>query len=355
MHTKKKRGKVIVISLFIFLIIFSIISFIVVKICFDDMFQRTKLSEFSVNVRYEDVKDQYDRELLNFMSGKNKLQGYLYGVNNTKGLVVIAHGIGGGAENYMAQTLYFVDQGYQVFAFDNTGCYESEGVDCIGLPQSAIDLDAALSYIESESRFDGLPVFLFGHSWGGYAVTAVLNYSHDITAVASVAGFNDPMTMIMEWGERMMGVFAYVEFPYIYTYQKLLLGDDLTRRAVDGINKSDTPVLIIHGTDDEAVEYDGVGTINYRDEITNPNVEYYIREEEKQNGHGNLMYSLDAMNYVDELDEEYNQLYEQYDGEIDHETEVAFYSKADKQRASQLDDEFMQHIIAFYEKATTTK
>lgn len=351
MKRKKKVGQIVLITVLVIFVVFSIISFVLVKVCIDDMFQRTQLSEFSTNIRYEDVKEQYDRQLLHFMSGKNKLQGYLYGVENTKGLVVISHGIGGGAENYMAETLYFVDHGYQVFAYDNTGCYESEGEDCIGLPQSAIDLDAALTYIESESRFEGLPVFLYGHSWGGYAVTAVLNYSHNVTAVASVAGFNDPMTMIIEWGERMMGAFVYVESPYVYVYQKLKLGDDLGRRAVDGINKTDTPVLIIHGTGDQVVNYDGAGTIAYRDEITNPNVEYFIREGEKQNGHNNLSKDLDTVMYLEELDEEYEALSEQYDGAIDHEVEAEFFSKVDKKRTSKLDEEFMQRVLAFYDKS----
>ena len=352
MKNKRKVRKKVLISLLIFFIVFSIIAFAIVKICFDDMFGRTQISEFSTDLRYEDVKEEYDRQLLHFMSGENKLQGYLYGINNKKGLVVIAHGIGGGAENYLAETLYFVNQGYQVFSYDNTGCYESEGKDCIGLPQSAKDLDAALTYIEKESRFDGLPVFLYGHSWGGYAVTAVLNYPHEITAVASVAGFNDPMTMILEWGERMMGAFVYVESPYIYTYQKILLGDDLSRTAVDGINKSNVPVLIIHGTDDEVVEYDGAGIIAYRDIITNPNVQYLVRENERQNGHNTLVMSLDAIDYLEELDEEYSNLCESYGGEIDQETEAAFFSKVDKQRPSTLDEVFMQQIIDFYVKAS---
>lgn len=41
---------------------------------------------------------------------------------NQKGLIVISHGMGGGAEGYMAETLYFVNHGYQVFGYDNTGC-----------------------------------------------------------------------------------------------------------------------------------------------------------------------------------------------------------------------------------------
>ena len=343
-----KKALIAIIAVFA---VFSTASFIFVKVNFDNMFARTEMSEYSSYLRYEDVKDRYDRELISFESGENKLQGYLYGAENTKGLVVISHGMGGGAEGYMAETLYFVDQGYQVFGYDNTGCYESEGEDCIGLPQSVIDLDAALSYIESKERFDGLPILLYGHSWGGYAVTAVFNYDHDIAASVSVAGFNDPMTMITEWAKNMMGGFAYVEYPYIYIYQKIIFGQDLSVSAVEGINNTDVPILIIHGSEDTTVNFDGAATIAYKDEILNPNVEYKVCSNDRQNDHIMLFVTLDAIDYYDEVNERYDELYDRYDGEIPEDIEADFYAGIDKQRMSQLDEAFMADVLDFYEEA----
>mgnify|MGYP002513876477 CR=1 FL=1 len=194
--------------------------------------------------------------------------------------------------------MYFVDSGYQVFAYDNTGCYEIEGKNCVGLVQSVIDLDAALTFIEGEERFSELPVLLYGHSWGAYAVTSIFNYDHDITASVSVAGFNDPMTMIMEWGENMMGGFIHVERPYIYIYQRMTFGDKLALTAVDGINNTDTPVLIIHGINDETIGFNSAGTIAYKDEITNPNVQYKICDKPKQDDHNNLFVSVMKEPYI---------------------------------------------------------
>lgn len=162
MNKRKKISRNILIALLIIFVLFSIVSFVIVKMNFDKIFSRTEMSEYSAYLRYEDVEEEYDRELLSFTSGENQLQGYLYGADNTKGLVVISHGLGGGAESYMTETVYFVDHGYQVFGYDNTGCYKSEGENCIGLSQSVIDLDAALTFIESEARFDDLPILLYG-------------------------------------------------------------------------------------------------------------------------------------------------------------------------------------------------
>lgn len=351
MNHRKKAFKITITVLLLFFAVFSIVSFVFIKMNFDDLFGRTERMQYSAYLRYEDVKEQYSRELLSFPSGENQLQGYLYGAENTKGLVVISHGLGGGAEGYMEETIYFIDHGYQVFGYDNTGCYESEGKNSVGLSQSVIDLDAALSYIEGEARFDGMPIFLYGHSWGGYAVTAIFHYDHEIAGSVSVAGFNEPMDMILEWTKGMMGGLAYVEYPYIYLYQKMIFGKNVNLSAVDAINSTDTPVLIIHGNEDTTVGYKGAGTIAYRDEITNPNVQYKICDGEKQNDHNRLYRSLDAIAYEEEVDAVYEKLYEQYDGEIPEKAKEQFYADIDKEKLAELDEGFMQDVLAFYENA----
>lgn len=351
MSRKKKMAKILGIIFLLLFVVFSVASFVFIRISFDDIFGRTELPTLTAYLRYEDVKGDYERELLSFPSGKNQLQGYLYGAGNTKGLVVISHGLGGGAESYMAETIYFVEHGYQVFGYDNTGCYRSEGENSVGLSQSVIDLDAALTYIETEERFGELPVMLYGHSWGGYAVTAIFGYDHEIAASVSVAGFNKPMTMILEWTKDMMGGLAYVEQPYIYIYQKLLFGKNANLSAVKCINRTDTPILIIHGNEDTTVGYHGAGIINYRDEITNPNVQYKVCDKEGQNDHNRLYMSKDGIAYGEELDAAYDKLYKQYNGEIPEEVDEEFYGEIDKYRLSALDEEFMQDVLAFYESS----
>jgi alpha-beta hydrolase superfamily lysophospholipase len=108
----------------------------------------------------------------------------------------LAHGLGGGADDYLPQIMFFVNHGYKVLGYNCTGSYESEGKSTIGFSQAVLDLDAALNYVEQEDSLNGLDVLLFGHSWGGFAVTNILNYDHDITAVVSVAGVNSAKTFV---------------------------------------------------------------------------------------------------------------------------------------------------------------
>lgn len=67
---------------------------------------------------------------------------------------------------------------------------------------------------------------------------------------------------------------TYIEYPFIWLNNKLTFGSKANISAVDSINSSDAHVMIIHGTGDEVVKFDGASIISHKDEITNPNVVY---------------------------------------------------------------------------------
>ena len=298
---------------------------------------------------YEDVKEDYEREEITFTSGKNTLQGYLYGKDNTKGLVVMSHGIFSGARSYMEEALYFADHGYQVFAFDYTGYCNSEGRYCRGLRQAVRDLDAAITFTEQDEHFCDGPLFLYGHSWGGYAVTAVLTYDHDVKGVVSLSGFNEPQEIIIEWAKKEIGPAAVLVTPYVSLVQRIWVGSGCNAKAVDAINGCDTPVLIVHGSMDDVVSYKKAGIIAHRDEITNPNVTYLIRDGEKQNDHTNLYRSKEAVIYINEKNAQLQALQEEYGKKLPPETEKAFYEGIDKERSGEMDTAFFDTVAAFYD------
>lgn len=345
---KKKTRNRTLISLAAFILLFSIGSMIFIKIVYDKQFTRKDKSEFTGYLSYSDV-DGYDRTVVEFESDKNTLKGYLYGEKNEKGLVVIAHGLGYGAENYLAETLYFVDEGWRVLSYDCTGTHESEGKSTVGFPQSVIDLDAALTYVKSSNTLKDLPIMLYGHSWGGYAVTAILNYDYDITAVASISGFDSPMELLLEGAKSMMGVFAYVEYPFEWAYQTMLFGSTARITAVDGINSTDTAVMIIHGDKDKEISYNGASIIADRGKITNPNVIYKTCSVENHNGHNNLFESNAASEYMKEKNVEYQELFDKYNKNIPNDIKAKYYEGVDKTRTSELDVDFMNEINRFFE------
>ena len=75
-------------------------------------------------LRTEDFDSLECREYSFSSDNGQKLAGYLYSAGNDQhGIVVIAHGFGGGGHNsYMDGANFFAANGYYVFAYDATGC-----------------------------------------------------------------------------------------------------------------------------------------------------------------------------------------------------------------------------------------
>ncbi|MHB1155156.1 MAG: alpha/beta hydrolase [Eubacteriales bacterium] len=349
-QVKKATLKIVGFSIAGFILIFSIVSMVIVTFVYNGQFPRYDRHDTTVTagLRYADLETQYPRSLVSFKSGSNRLQGYVYGLNQNQGLVVVAHGLGGGADSYLPQITYFVDQGWRVFAFDTTGSFDSEGKTTKGFPQALIDLDAALAYINTQEEFSALPILLFGHSWGGYAVANILHYDYEIAGVVTVSGANSAMEMIMEQGRSMMGNFIYTQYPYLWLYQRILFGETASLNAVDAINKSDVPVLIIHGTEDELVTYKGSSIISNINAITHPNVRTVLMNEPGRSGHNDLFRSDAGMDYIDDINIEYRKLYDFYEQKIPYEVKQDFYSGINRALAQDINRVLMDEIQAFF-------
>lgn len=331
-----------------FVLVFSLGSMLFIRSVYDREFGRKDRPEFSGYLRFSDTVG-YDREVVDFVSGENDLKGYLYGKGNDKGLIVLVHGLGGGAENYLDETLYFVDRGWAVFSFDITGSHGSEGEGTKGLPQSVIDLESALGYIGTRSDIGSLPLALYGHSWGGYAVTAILNRRSDIRGVVSLSGFNSPMELLAEQAKAMMGPWAYVMYPYEWAYQRLLFGEAAELTAAEGIRRTNAKVLLIHGEKDEMISYERTSIISHREEIDNPNVTYRTCREEGHDGHNDLFLSNDAIAYTAEKNKVYKALFDTYQGNIPDDVKASYYEGIDRFRTGELDQPFMEEINRFLE------
>lgn len=340
----------VVVIILAVLLLFSIISMVIVMFIYNGQFPRYNRPDTMVTVglRYEDVESEYPRSLVSFESENNRLQGYVYGQNQEQGLVVVAHGLGGGADSYLPQITYFVDHGWRVFAYDATGSYDSEGKTTRGFPQAIIDLDAALTYINDQEEFNTLPILLFGHSWGGYAVANLLHYDYEIAGVATVSGANSAMEMIMEQGRSMMGDFITTQYPYLWLYQRILFGETASLKAVEAINESEVPVLIIHGSEDEFIAYDGSSIISSIKKITNPNVKTITLNEVGRSGHNNLFQSDASLEYLELINGEYYTLYNNYEQNIPYEVKKEFYSKIDRPLAQDINRELMDKIQIFF-------
>lgn len=349
MSKAKKRILIIGITVLILLIGIFTVATVITAVNMDANFGRGDYPDprLDLDYFYEHYEADYPRVEVSFKSGENTLKGFIYGAENDKALLVFAHGIGNVHEGYMNELLWFVDRGWRVFAYDATGSGYSEGDGTRGLPQSALDLNEALNFAERDERLSGLPVYLMGHSWGGYAVTAVLNFDHDIKGVASVAGYAEPVQMIYEFSKGVVGDFRPLLYPSISLYNWLRFGKNARLSAVDGINKSNVPVLIFHGTKDQTIDYNESAIINHRSEITNANVQYITLDGVTHSG---MFYTKEAREYNNgEFLKLRRELYDRYNGEVPESELVKLYENADRDLMNVPNEELLGRIESFFE------
>lgn len=250
--SKKRIARVIVIALFVIMVgalwALSVI-----------------LYNENVNQRFESYKplmlhvedfEGLTRTKYTFPSDKGQmLAGYWYrSGSNQRGIIIVAHGFGGGGHNsYLDCVNYFAQHGYYVFAYDATGNDGSEGKGVGGFPQGLIDLDYAISFVENSGNFPDFPIGLFGHSWGGYSVCSVLTYHPEVKAVIACCGTNSSSDIFEVGGKKEAGNGIYVMMPFVKIHEWMSFGRYATNTAMDGFQASDAAILIAHSEDDETV------------------------------------------------------------------------------------------------------
>lgn len=281
-----------------------------------------------------------------------KLAGYLYfkGSGEKKGVVVIAHGLGGGGHNtYMDIADYFASNGYFVFAYDATGNDKSEGSSVRGLPQGVVDLDYALRYIKADSQLKDLPIVLFGHSWGAYSVCSVLNLHPDVTAVVSGAGFNCSIDMIEAEGRNIMGDGISVMLPYVSLYEFFKFGKYADYSALKGFENSDADIMILHSSDDTVVppQY---GYDRYIEKYENDSRFTFVRFED--HGHNGIFQSNTSREYNEQFNQEFRQYAASLENGLTAEIKAEYIAAHfDKSKAYTLDTELLGKILAFYDES----
>ncbi len=322
---------------------------------YDSFFQRYNRPDYSLKPGiycYERAKDVVEREEFFFPANDVNLKGYYYPAQNSSGLVVVSHGLHAGADDYLPIIIYMVQNGFSVFAYDGRGTYDSEGSSTVGLCQALVDLDCALGYIQKTDKYKDMPLFLIGHSCGGYAATSVLSLKKNIKACAAIAPPNNCYTLIREKGYQYGGILASEGLPRIFldAYQFILFGDYTECNGVKGINSVDIPVLVAHGVDDKIISFGGQSVISHKNEITNPNVRYYIGTNDS-GGHDSIWHSSSAAEYKKDVEKSIAQLKEQKGDDLSDEELAEFYKTIDHQKYSEINFALFDEIISMYKDA----
>lgn len=358
---KHVRKRLIISVVILLLLVFIILPFGISIFIYEQYFGVRYETSESLMLRLDDFEG-LERNQYEFTSNEGqKLIGYLYSVEGVeyRGIVVMAHGLGGGGHNsYMDCANYFAQSGYYVFAYDATGNDESEGEGVGGLPQGVIDLEYAISFVQACEEIPDLPIMLFGHSWGGYSVASVLNYHPEVKAIVTMSGFNQSSDLIRSQGETIVGGLVHVLMPYVNCYEQLKFGAYAKNTAMDGFAKSEAAVMVLHSSDDNVVPqkygYD-VYYAKYKDEVRFE----FVHFEDK--GHNEIYFSAEGRAYMAEVNAEFAKWGESLDYDYkDSANEERFIKdKAEwieehldrTKWSSVIDTELFAKMVAFYDES----
>lgn len=352
--SKKKKIALIVIACIVVVLIAGLWIFSVYM--YNLNFDRRIESYAPQAYRVEDFEDLH-RTGYKFASNKGQqLQGYMYrSGDEQKGIVVLAHGFGGGGQRtYMDCINYFAKNGYYVFAYDATGNDESEGETVGGMPQGVIDLDYAISFVEDNEDFPDLPIVLFGHSWGGYSALNVLTFHPEVKAVVECAGCNKSSDLFEAGGRAIAGPVVYPLMPFIRAHEFFKYGNYSTTSALKAFKKTDAAVMFVHSSDDKTVPIE-YGLDLFKKKLGDDPRFVYMRFENK--GHGCL--NIDT-GYNDEFNAQFDEWLKtlDYDYNASENYDRFAADKADyinknldrAKWADRLDEEMFAQFVAFYDE-----
>ncbi len=327
------------------------------KALYDSFFPRYEKRDITTvfgEFDYSRVEEKLMRTTFFFPSGSWKLQGYFYPCCGAEKMVVVCHGMHAGSDDYLPFIAYFVQNGFAVFSYDCQGTYASEGDSSVGMCTPLVNLDHALNYIENDRQLSKYKLYLFGHSWGGFAATSVLSLHKNICGCAAVAPFNSGYTLIAEKGEEYAGSLTDTlvgGFPkkFLDTYQELLFKNYTKLDAVKGINSIDVPVFIAHGDRDFVISFNYQSVISHKDEIRQNNVTYYVGTD-AHGGHNTILHSERAVAYQKLVEKELKRMKKELDRDLTPEEQAEFCQRVDHALYSEVNGEMMRAIVDMFNK-----
>ena len=204
-----------------------------------------------------------DYEYIEYESDLGMFPAYLTSEGET-GVVIFVHGFRGAFERDFTAMLRapdFENLGYRSMIIsyrnDANAPKDPSGLYQYGVTEW-IDLDNAIKYVEQNINPD--KIVLWGTSGGGGPVTSWLQNNPDSERVDGII-FEAPVISFWESvevnGKARYPFIPELFFPYIKLFTEIRYGVDFdTMDFRDALVKSEVPVLLFHGDDDEWVPVD---------------------------------------------------------------------------------------------------
>lgn len=189
---------------------------------------------------YEFLPEQIglDYEKVNLREGrKNILRNWFLKAREEKGTVLFLHGNAGNISHRIFKAKGWIDRGYSVFLLDYRGYGESEGK-ITHQDQVVEDAKAALDWLVTEGNNSVQKIVLHGESLGSFPATSLAS-QQKFKALVLEAPFTSFDGMRKKY----------------YPYVPSIVLKDFQFSNMELIHKLQTPLFLMHGTDDDVVPF----------------------------------------------------------------------------------------------------
>ncbi len=328
------------------------------KIAYDKIFGRYERPDYTLTPGlrcYDRIAERLMRETFTFLSDDVECAGYFYPAKPAKGLIAFAHGLHTGADDYLSVFYFLVQNGYSVIAYDTKGTYDSGGNSTVGLCEALVELDHLLNYVRQTPVLCDMPLYVLGHSCGGFAASAVLLLHPEIRASVTISAMKDANTMIVGKGFLYSSILGIPETPltaaFLEETQKRLFGSYTELDGVRAVNESDCPILIAHGIRDRVVDYlSPISLISHVKELRSENVCYYTGTG-VCGAHDTVWRAADAVEYQEQVKKELERLKKQKGRAFSRGDEIDFVSGVDHARYSAINEELFRKAVEMFDEA----
>ena len=140
--------------------------------------------------------------------------------------------------------------GYRVFAYDHTGCMESEGQGTGGFACSLRDLNDALTALKGEPSCAGCEISVMGHSWGAFSTMNIAALHPDVKHIVAMSGFVSVARILKQMFGRGFMRFFYKR---LWLIEQASNPDFVGYDAARTLKNVDVPTLLIYCVDDPVV------------------------------------------------------------------------------------------------------
>lgn len=284
----------IILGLFGLFLLYFIISYVISKKLHNAFFSGHYYDDKRINY-YN--KEEYG---LLFKSLEINVEGsiirgglYNYSSYDNSKIFIVCHGMWSGVSAYMQDVEFFCKRGYQVLAMNYEGTNNSDG-NLNGLGNSLRCLDYIINYVKNNDELNNRDIYVYGHSWGGFATLNIPYYHKDIKGILSISPF-------ISIKQCMKGLLPKGLWFIIPVYKLIELNKTKKyslANAYKSLSKFKGNIVILHSRNDKVVKFK-YNTNKLMKKLNNAS--YLIVDDRDHNPHYSLSSVLALREYSEKV------------------------------------------------------